>query len=183
MNDHKLPDFLSDEPPVETGMVFKPEQGRRGEWVAWASALALAIVIALQTQLAGEASAVVIGFFIFVCLAAILITFANWMERSTTITITAAGVHYASPLRKTELHWSQIEEIWLAPSRSSWRISVSGEMGHFNFQTLLTLESVAGSARMGIAGGKQLAAHIIRESGMVHPEYQDGIWIWKRNLE
>lgn len=183
MTNQKLPEFLLDEPPAELGMEFKPEQGRRGEWVAWGSALALALVMALQSQLAGEVGIVVIIVFILILAAALMITYANWMERNTSITITPAGVRYASPLRRTELRWYKIEEIWLAPSRSAWRISVMGESGHFNFQTLLRLESVAGSARMGIAGGKQLAAHIIRESGMVHPELQNNVWVWKRQPE
>lgn len=181
MTQMTLPEFLSDEPPIDPTKVFKPEQGRRGEWVAWASALALALVMALQSQLAGEIGTVVLVLFIIVLLAAALITYANWMERNTSITVTSVSVNYDSPLRKTELRWTQIDEIWLAPARSAWRISIAGETGHFNFQTLLVLESVGGSARMGIAGGKQLAAHIIRESGILHPDHQGEIWIWKRN--
>jgi hypothetical protein len=180
MTDPKLPEFLMDEPPPKLETEFKPEQGRRGEWVAWASAFALALVMALQTQLAGGASTLVTVFFVLIVIAAILITYANWMERNTTIVLSAGGVRFASPLRKTELRWSEINEIWLAPSRSSWRISVVGEKGHFSFQTFLTMESMAGKAQMGIPGGKQLAAHIIRQSGIVHPEMQNGVWLWKR---
>jgi hypothetical protein len=180
MSEHKLPGFLSDEAPLHPPVVFKPEHTRRGEWVAWMIALALALAMALQTVLSGSVDAIVRVLFIIVLIAACLITYANWMERNTLVCVSPAGVEYRSPLRKVELRYSQIQEIWLAPSRSAWRISVLGETGHFNFQTLVTLESIAGSAIMGIAGGKQLAAHLIRASGMLNPDNQDGIWIWKR---
>jgi hypothetical protein len=183
MTDPKLPEFLSDEPLPAPDAEFRPEQDRRGEWVAWAGALAAALVMALQTELVGEASAFVITLFVVVIVAAFLITYANWMERNTSIVLTPGGVRYASPLRKTEMRWSQIDEIWLAPARSAWRVSVVGQAGQFNFQTLLTMESIAGKARMGIPGGKQLAAHIIRKSGLVHPRHEDGIWIWERQPE
>lgn len=183
MKDDKLPDFLSDEPTPRPDAEFIPDMSRRGEWVAWASALALALAMALQTQLASGINTLVLVLFIVLLTAAVLVTYANWMERNTSIVLTAGGIKYASPLRKTELRWSQIDEIWLAPSRTAWRVSVIGEPGHFDFQTLLTMNSIAGAARMGIPEGKQLAAHIIRESGIVHPKLHDGIWIWKRQPE
>jgi hypothetical protein len=183
MTDPKLPEFLTDEPPPAADSEFRPEPGRRGEWVAWASALALVLIMLLQTELEGGPSALVIILFVIVIVAALMITYSNWMERNTSILLAAGGVRYASPLRKTELRWSQIDEIWLAPSRSAWRISVIGGSGHFNYQTLLTMESIAGKASMGIPGGKQLTAHIIRKSGIVHPRLEDGIWIWKRQAD
>lgn len=183
MSELKLPEFLSDEPPVRPPRVFNPEHTRRGEWVAWMSALALALVMALQAVMGGSVASIVRVMFLVVLGAACLITYANWMERNTSISLTPAGVEYSSPLRKVEMRYSHIEEIWLASSRSAWRISVVGESGHFNFQTLVALESMAGSARMGIAEGKQLAAHLIRESGLVNPEHRDGMWIWQRRSE
>lgn len=183
MSELQLPEFLSDEAPVRLPRVFNPEHTRRGEWVAWMSALALALVVALQSVMSGSVDTIVRVMFFVIFGAACLISYANWMERNTSLSVTPAGVEYNSPLRKVEMRYSHIEEIWLAPSRSAWRISVVGESGHFNFQTLVALESMAGSARMGIADGKQLAAHLIRESGLVNPEHRDGIWVWQRQSE
>jgi hypothetical protein len=183
MSELQLPEFLSDEAPVRPPKVFKPEHTRRGEWVAWMSALALALVVALQAVLSGSVDTIVRVMFIVVLGAACLISYANWMERNTSISVTPAGVKYTSPLRKVEMRYSHIDEIWLAHSRSAWRLSVVGVSGHFNFQTLVALESMAGSARMGIAGGRQLAAHLIRESGLVNPEHSEGVWVWQRQSE
>ncbi len=101
MSEKKLPEFLSDEAPLHPPATFRPEHARRGEWVAWMSALALALVLALQTVLDGSADSIVRVLFIVVLIAAGLISYANWMERNTIISVTPAGVEYSSPVEKS----------------------------------------------------------------------------------
>lgn len=180
MMDPQLPDFIQTEEAIDPPATFRPESGRRGELVAWGSALTLAILMTLQSLLAGEVTGMVMIFFVVVFISALLISYTNWVERNTLIHITLNSVEYASPLRKLEMTWDQINEIWLAPSRFAWRISIAGEKGHFNFHTLVSLESLGGSARMGFPQGEQLIAHLVRQAHLPEPSLKDGIWVWKR---
>lgn len=104
---------------------------------------------------------------IFLIFSALSISLGNWMDRSTRITISAAGLEYQNGLRKVNLAWQDIAEVRKVPARWGTTVQVLGARAHIAFNTLgeMTYQGEVRS-RTGFAAGEQILGEIIRAAGL-----------------
>lgn len=177
------PQFLQEPAPsASLQAVHRPAQSsRRGELIAWlctAGAGAGTYLLSLQ---AGRVPAVGVGLTAFFLLAGGMISFGQWVDRGTTLVLDNQAVAYRSPLRRVELRWIEVQQLWAVEVGSGWRVGVGGETEGFAFRTQATVGlSSMGSMAVGFAKGEQLAATIRNRAGLGPAEWQDGHWICRR---
>jgi hypothetical protein len=122
----EAPTFLRDEAdPVEPETVLRPALApRRGEWIAWLCTLGTAIGSLILMAKSGAVPALGVGLTLFFLLAAGLISYGNWIDRSTEIRWNDSGIEFHSPLRSVVLPWGRVDAMWAVPTARSWRIAV-----------------------------------------------------------
>ena len=133
---------------------------RRSEVVSWGIALLLigvAAVFQVQSQSVPTAISILAIFFF---LASIVISFGNWMERSTFMVVGEDRIYYQNGVRKVALGWNEIKEIELREDRLGKKITILAEAGHFQFR-LLSAPRFEGEVRSEF--GFQPADEIMRE--------------------
>jgi hypothetical protein len=154
--------------PMTTSKTYRPELlPRKGEFTAWALALAAALGMIFLT-LRGQIPSGMWFVIIFLFFSAIIISLGNWMDRHTLIRLNADGVAFENGPRKVHLTWVEIKEVRTFPASWSTAVQVLGERAHFRFNTLGELQfrgEVRG--RMGFAQGKEILDEIIRASGLI----------------
>jgi hypothetical protein len=147
---------------------FHPEIAeRRGEWVVWISALLVTGAWLVLSLTGGEAPWMVPALAIFLALAGLGISLANWMDRRTTLRIGPDSVHFTNGLRNTHLPWERIREVQTVPSPWGKKVRVIGEDAYFEFRTLGEVKlqgSVKG--RMGFAAGEKILRQIVQRAGL-----------------
>jgi hypothetical protein len=177
-----FPEFLTSEsePLVEDHFQPNPPK-RRGELIAWTSAVALGIMNVALFRLANRFQLFGLILFLFFALAALLISFGNWMDANTKIYIDSERVHYANPLRDVNLKGTSIEELWTEKSGKAWRVAVFGGGKYFTYSTETELGGGSKSPmRIGIKGGERLA-RMIRELGRLRaPIEERNAWVCRK---
>jgi hypothetical protein len=177
-----FPDFLTLEIEPWVEKIFQPFQPtRRGEQIAWVSAVVMGIVNGIVYWQEGRFQLFGLVLFLFFALAALLISFSNWVDANTKIYIDSNRVNFKSPLRKVNLERQMIDELWTQKVGGAWRVSVLGQGKYFIFRT----ESVMGGGskgplRIGIEGGEQLT-RMIRELGrLTLPVQERNAWVCRK---
>lgn len=163
---------------IEEGTVRPNLPGRRGELIAWLSALGVGVGTAILALRLGELPTLGLGLTLFLILVATLISFGGWMERNTSIRIGERGVSYRSPVRRVEFAWDEIERLHATPIGDGWRIGVQGKRTRFSFRTASTLRF--GSFRempFGFDEGERVAGLIRARSRLSAPRPVDGGWV------
>ena len=119
-----------------------------------------------------------IGILLMVALA---ISFSHWLEQRTAIVLSESGVGFRSPLRKVDLSWDEVDELWCGAIRGGWRYVVSGGNVAFRFQSLIAIRSGTGrTVRSGYPEGRGLAQTLVHRAGLKINEEQEGIIIYRR---
>ncbi len=179
----KPPDFLSGdlEPPSE-GEVFRPaDPSRRGEAIAWLCAVAVALLGGAVFWRTGRMPPLTVSLLALFVVAGALISFGNWMDRSTRIQIDGPRLSYTSPLRKVRLRLEEVSEVWAIPAGRGWRIVVRGPGMSFQYRTGSTI-SLGATREMpiGFPEGRRLAAAIRKGAGLGPPEAADRGWVSRK---
>jgi hypothetical protein len=154
---------------------FTPELlSRRGEFIAWTLSIILLATWALLRLLGQNVffGLPVLG--ILMLLAACGISLGNWMDHKTKLSLDADGVHFENGLRKSNLRWDEIYEVYVSPSGWGDKVRVIGEKAHFSFRTLGEVklqDEVKG--RMGFAEGTYILNQIIEKSRLERADTKD----------
>jgi hypothetical protein len=153
-----------DEPSSQT---YTPEiQSRRSEYVAWGLALA-SLAGLLVLNLGGMIYFWAIVFVAFMVMAALSISFGNWMDRQTSLVLDEHSATYKNGLRRVHLEWPAIKSVSTRPSRWGEKVQVVGENAHFDFNTLgevIYQDQVQG--RVGFQHGEIIKNTLIEKSGL-----------------
>lgn len=173
------PDFLQFEHEFTSGETFRPSPPLRGtERLVWYGVGIVAAYILFVFTRTGELSFLMILFLVALLFIVSVISFGNWIDRSTAIVIDPATVHFHSPLRDILFRFDQIESLWAIPAVGGWRIRVRGSGRYFQFRTLSVLRKrEEGDLRLGIEGGERLAGTIRSRAGLSAPVEEGGAWV------
>jgi len=176
------PDFLTRTQGRPGEVSYRPfAPNRRGERVAWACTGFLGVTVGVILWRGASVSIFALVLLLFFLLASLLISYGNWMDTSLEIFTTAQHVLYRSPLRKAKLAWDVIAEMRVVKVGKGWRVAVIGHEGYFTFRTGCELGDRSGqSMRIGIDGGKRLAAHIYNEAQLSTPVRDGEMWVCRR---
>ena len=148
---------------------FRPELiSRRGELIAWGSALLVGGAWSVLRHSPGYASRLVPILAVPLLIAALSISLGNWMDRHTLLHLDPEGVRFSNGLRHVQLQWDQIQQVRVLPAAWGKKVQVFGERVYFAFFTLGEVKAqgrVLG--RTGIAAGES-ALQCILESAHLH---------------
>jgi len=121
-------------------------------------------------------TAILVGFF---CLSAVFISFGNWMDRHTSLTLTDIGIEYKNGIRHVRMDWAGIKEVRIFPSGKGCKVFVYNSFGHLSFQTLTEI-STNGKVKIcyGFEKGEEILEAILKRSklrdvGKHHTERYD----------
>lgn len=183
MKDQTAPLWFAVDQAMAEPQRFSPREiDRYGERLAWSLGVALAALTLFMywRQGAWIASLIVVS---SLCLmAALLITYGNWMERSTKIEVTEQGLLYHNPLRELNLPWESIQAVSIYSRGDGWRVIVEGDAGAFSFQTQTSLRLGWGrQVDTGIVGGDKLVSMIVGTASLSPPQPDRGGWARRRS--
>jgi len=148
--------------------IYRPiHLSRRGEIIAWGSAVLLAGAWLILRITGQEVNFSVPILAIFVLLSALSISLGNWMDRKTLIKVKENAISFQNGLRDLELAWSEIKEVRVIPARWGKKVQVFGDRRYFAFQTLGEVK-VGGEVkgRMGFPEGDEILRQIILKGGL-----------------
>ena len=148
---------------------FRPELiSRRGELIAWGSALLVGGAWFVLRHSTGFASRLVPFLAVPLLIAALSISLGNWIDRHTVLRLDLERVRFSNGLRHVQLNWDQIQQVRVLPAAWGKKVQVFGEQAYFGFFTLGEVKAqgrVLG--RTGIAAGES-ALQCILESAHLH---------------
>lgn len=177
------PAFLQPGRSELTARSYRPyPPDRKGEILAWLCTAGVLLAGALWQWKIGEMPAAIIGLTVFVGLAAILITFGNWVDRSTRIDVNPDGIKYQNGLRSLMIGWGVVRGLRAFPLRRGWRLEVENPIGRLSFRSPaeLQLGSFEGM-QVGIEYGDDLARDIVAGAQLARLERQDDGWYLSRS--
>lgn len=140
---------------------------RRGEWIAWGSALTVGATW-LALRLIGRPVSWTLPFLaIILALAALSISLGNWVDRRTVIRLNESGIEFDNRLRHVKFAWPEIRHVYVLPSRWGDKVQVVGERAHFSFRMLGEVWYQGElKGRMGFNEGDEILHEIIASSGL-----------------
>jgi hypothetical protein len=155
---------------------------RSGEQVAWLLVFALGVLCAVLLSRLGSISLIALIFTFLFLIAALAISFSNWLERNTKITVSANGLVHQTPIRRVEMTWWEVGSLRLTRRGAGWYVMVVGDQRFFTFQTPTTIQGPLGrEVRTGIESGEQLAAMIARQADLLEPNLEGDVWVCRRD--
>lgn len=140
---------------------------RRGELIAWASALLVTGAWVLLTRLELRVSPLLVLLGILLGIAAVSISLGNWMDRHTTLTLGEEGVSYRNGLRTVRMPWDEIQEVRVRQVLWGERVEVIRQQAYFRFHTLGEVKAhgkIIG--RTGFVEGKRILERIVENAGL-----------------
>jgi hypothetical protein len=147
---------------------FHPQLiSRRGELIAWASALMVLAGWFILRQSRQAMLPVVPILAILLLLAALSISLGNWVDRNTYIRLENGGITFNNGLRHAHFKWDQIRRVEVTPSKWGKKVEVLGDQAHFGFRTLGEVEAYGNTiGRVGFENGEWILEHILERSGL-----------------
>ncbi len=176
------PDFLTETPQEFEAAAYQPSlPSRRGELLAWLSALGVAIGTALLALRLGQLPTLGLGLTLFLVLVAVIISFGVWMDRNTRLEVNEDGLHYRSPVRDVELSWAQVKQLEATPAGEGWRIRVYGDEAYFSYRTASMLRFGSFSEMpLGFSEGERVAAVIRSRAALSDVARTENGWRCRR---
>lgn len=177
------PDFLTVVvAPIRSEETFRPSvTGRRGEFVAWAGVLSLAVLSAVMAWRTQRLPTLALGLLVFFLVAAAFTTLGSALDRRTSMRVSPDGLHYQSPLRTISLEWGQIEDMQIVPAGKGWRVLVHGDNRQLRFRILAPPEEGASEAFPApMQDGERLTALILGAARLGRPEEGEKGWVLTR---
>ncbi|RME08110.1 MAG: PH domain-containing protein [Anaerolineae bacterium] len=161
---------------------FRPEQiPPRGERIAWGLVVLLLVGLGVFLALGARipiAYWLLQAFFTF---AALSISLGNWVDRHTSLALTAEGVRFTNGLRRVFLPWSEIREVRIAETTLGRRVHVHSASDGFVFRTLGEVWSQGKlQGRTGFAEGEAIVDEIIHRAGLEKRGRQDDVVYYAR---
>jgi hypothetical protein len=161
---------------------FRPELlPRRGEWTAWALALAASAGMWFLHR-DGYIPAWAWIFWFFLIFSSVSISLGNWLDQTTVIWLEADGVRFENGLRRVRLGWHEVQKVAVLPARWGKSVQVIGERSHFGFKTLGEVQfqgEVRG--RTGFSKGQVILDFILHETGLVLVEESNNAYYYARS--
>ena len=161
---------------------YRPELiPRRGEANAWLFAVAALIGLFLLSQTVDSVPGWVWVSCGFLAFSALTISFGNWMDRNTRITLETGGIRFENGLRRVQFHWQEIQKVAVLPAQLGKSVRVVGEASHFGFKTLGEVQfrgKVRG--RTGFAEGEAILDVILQNTGLVLTEESNNAYYYAR---
>jgi len=160
---------------------FRPELlPRRGEWTAWALALAASAGVWLLNW-SGYVPVWAWIFWVFLLFSGLSISLGNWLDRNTVIRLDADGIRFENGLRRVRLNWREVQKVAVLPARWGKAVQVIGEKSHFEFKTLGEVQfqgEVRG--RTGFLEGQAILDVILRKTGLELVEESNNAYYYAR---
>jgi len=160
---------------------FRPELiSRRGEWTAWALALASSLGMWFLNR-SGYIPLWAWIFWAFLLFSGISISLGNWLDRNSVIWLETDGIRFENGLRRVWFRWPEVQKVAVLPSRWGKSVQVIGEKSHFRFKTLGEVKfqgEVRG--RTGFPGGQKILDIILREANLVLVEESNNAYYYAR---
>ncbi len=160
---------------------FRPELlARRGEWTAWALALAASAGMWFL-NLSGYIPVWAWIFWAFLLFSGVSISLGNWLDRDTVICLEADGIRFENGLRRVRLGWGEVQKVAVLPARWGKSVQVIGEKSHFGFKTFGEVQ-FQGEARgrTGFAEGQTILDVILRETGLILVKESNNAYYYAR---
>ena len=160
---------------------FRPElMSRRGEWTAWALALAASLGMWFLNR-SGYVPMWAWIFWAFLLFSGISISLGNWIDRKSVIRLDSDGISYENGLRQVRLRWPEVQKVAVLPSRWGKAVQVIGEKSHFGFKTLGKIQFQGEErGRAGFPAGQQILDVILRETGLMLVEESNNAYYYAR---
>lgn len=183
MTEH-YPVFLEQDDSLSSEENFRPlPPNRRAEFVAWACLVVVALVSCASYRRSGQIASLAVFFLIFFSFSAVLISFGNWMESHTRITLSTEEVIYRSPVRKVTLCLKDIEELWVSDTGYGWRVAIRGVGKFFTYRTAARLGKRTNQVvSIGIEDGARLAGLIRSMAQLPSPVLDGNTWFCRKGL-
>jgi hypothetical protein len=127
---------------LTTPQEFRPLVGtRRTELFAWVLAIIMLLASWFGPQVSGFGRFFTILLVVFFTLSAVLISFGNWVERHTYLTLGDTGIEFINGVRRIQIGWEEITEVRILPSSKGSKVVVYSGQGYIRFQTLMEIVS------------------------------------------
>ena len=153
---------------------------RRGEWTAWALALAASLGLWFLNR-SGYIPLWAWFFWAFLLFSSVSISLGNWLDRKSVVWLEPDGVRFENGLRRVRLRWPEVQKVAVLPSRWGKSIQVIGEKSHFSFKTLGEVQfqgEVRG--RTGFPDGQKILDVILCETGLTLVEETNNAYYYAR---
>jgi hypothetical protein len=182
MNDQQVPEFFIAGQRATEPRRFSPREiDPYGERLAWSLGVALTALTLFMYWRQGAWIATLIVLSSLCVVAALLVSYGNWMERKTEIEISEGTLRYRNPLRELRIPWDSIRAATIYPRGDGWRAIIEGEAGAFTFQTETSLKLGWGrQVETGIVDGQSLVSAIIGTADLGPPQAERGGWTRRR---
>ena len=179
---NQYPLFLDEDSILSSEETFRPSPpNRRGEFIAWCCAIVVGLVSGALFWQSGRISSLAIFLLIFFSISALLISYGNWMDSHTLITLSINQVFYRSPVRKVTLALTDIDELWVSYTGRGWRVAIRGEGGFFTYRSAARLGGRFDQVvSIGIEHGARLAGLIRSLAQLSSPVLEGDTWICRR---
>jgi hypothetical protein len=167
--------------PDQESREFHPELlSRRGEWTAWALAVAASVgmVFLQRTEYIPFWAWIFWGFLVF---SGVSISLGNWMDRKSVLLLDPEGIHFENGLRKVQLKWAQINKVAMLPARIGKIVQVIGAQAHFDFKVGGEVQ-FQGEVRgkTGFSDGQDILDWIVRKTGLQLVEKSKDAYYYQR---
>jgi len=160
---------------------FRPELiSRRGEWTAWALALAASLGMWFLNR-SGYIPVWAWIFWAFLLFSGVSISLGNWLDRNAVIWLESDGIRFENGLRRVRLRWPEVQNVAVLPSRWGKSVQVIGEKSHFSFKTLGEVKfqgEVRG--RTGFPEGQKILDVILHEASLELVEESNNAYYYAR---
>lgn len=114
-------------------------------------------------------------FVAFLGLSALVMSFGNWVDRRTAMTVDTRGVDFENGLRKVRMVWGEIERVEVHQDRLGKRVHLFGGEKYFGFRVLA--EVVMGAkvrGQVGFERGEAILETILNQTGLKRGPAEEG---------
>jgi hypothetical protein len=169
---------------LSTKQEYKPVLiSRRSEFTAWLITICLVLLLVFYQPVGVIFSGAVL-MLVVIGLSAVMISLGNWLDRHSSIQISAEGVEYSNGITQTALKWGEIRRVEVLRGQFGDKIWVSGENDSFRFQPLGTMSmNEKFTQQVGFEGGDQILETILKQTGFAggSPQQTDSGYYYSRD--
>jgi hypothetical protein len=176
------PEFLTKRETIQAEITFQPAStSRKGELIAWGSAVVTGLVLAIVYVSTREIQFLTGAMFVFFLATSLLITFGMWVDSRTSAKVSPDHLHFQSPFRNVKLEWDQVEEVRAVKAGTVWRVVVVGASRYFRIRVLEKREGSDASRQiLSFPQADRFVRIICGMAKLKHPIQHEGEWFCQR---